>query len=403
MTVLVTEAYTPNNLGDLELVARTYEAAARWHSDEDIVVVAVDPGGFSRARPSWRVEPKLFPRLDVTQRSAIATAKTLLRWALQCSAMSLLVLLPGKVARHAIRVGSRARLWSGSARIYCSASNVLAVGGGYLGDQYAKETVLTLWTWWWAGRLGASVVTMPISVEIHGRGLKLLLRVLGRRVKWTVRDRASQEAVRSVGLRCDYAPDLAFQNLGPVISGTRRREGVLICPVGRDYLHDDDIRRIHSHLSAGVSATLKPGTPVGLIGMHRRVGDTSIGGDDASVRELADCLSAQGYPVEVHAPREYKDVLAAAWQYEAIVSARMHAGIAGLCAHAKVGLLAYEEKHGALFSDMGLQDYVIEIRANENDYTQLFQRLSRANAADFLRPSEEHARRLSEWLQAAEV
>jgi hypothetical protein len=81
-------------------------------------------------------------------------------------------------------------------------------------------------------------------------------------------------------------------------------------------------------------------------------------------------------------PRDFSDLVDQLSMCRMLISARMHAGIAGLCAGIPVGLLAYEEKHHALFEDLRLANYVTSVR-RPGDLPRLVGRLDVADPEAF--------------------
>lgn len=397
-TVIVSEAYSAANLGDLELVERSIEVAKAKHAKSRIICLAVDPRSFVDAGLEVELVERLFPRLRYLEAARTRRVVIALQWIISILLLTAAVLLPARARRPVVRALSQSGIASKHARPYADADHVIAVGGGYLGDQYLKETVLTLWTWWWASRLGNHVETMPISVEIRGAALSRILRMLGQDVTWRARDTASLEILRNQQLNATFVPDLAFFNLRE--DGTSERSGTVVALVGADYLSDIDRRRVVETIAAGFASRLLP-LPVRVLSMHAPMGRTAVGADARIAEAFRDALREVDIESSELAARTYEEVCSHCDKAEVVLSARMHAGIAGLCRGAKVALLAYEHKHVALFEDAGLEEFVIDIRRVEA-YRSLFTAVRSATRNRFTDAAESHFEQLSKALGSSQ-
>ncbi|UZF59002.1 polysaccharide pyruvyl transferase family protein [Gordonia polyisoprenivorans] len=377
--MLVTEAYSARNLGDLELVERTLSYARSARASVEVVCLAVDPESFEI--PGVSFFPKLFSRLDLRETRGSKRVQIYLAWAVRWITLSTLAFAPRRVQARSVRWLVRIGLLPSSAELYTRASSVIAVGGGYLGDQYFKETLLTVWTWWWASRLGVAVETMPVSVEIRSPFLGIIVRLTTRNVSWRARDSSTVDSLARLGVNAALVPDLAFANY--CATAAESRVGSVLCLVGADYLSVVEQRELESTIVELVKNSLVP-RPVRFLAMHRRIDSSNIGGDLAMSLSIVERLRNEGIStVSIVDARSYADVCNVCGSAEIVLSARMHAGIAALCRGARVGLLAYEEKHFALMRDMELERYVIDIRSKPQDYRELTARLFCSDHLEF--------------------
>lgn len=391
--VLVSEAYSASNIGDLELVERSLRYAARDTAQSNVVCLAVDPASFA-PHVSVTVTDRLFPRLQYVRSGRVRRIAVAARWMARIAILSMVALLiPKRMRRRTVINMRRVRLTTSTAELYARATSVVAVGGGYLGDQYVKESLLTFWTWWWASRIGNDVETMPLSFEVRGFTLKRAARALTRQVKWRTRDRASAAALLSAGINSILAPDLAFANFRE--TRTEGRRGTLIALVGSDYLKPTEIDRLTDAMADAVASETLANSPVQLLSMHAPMSDTSVGGDDRASEVLQEKLRSRGVQAERVRASTYDEVCDACEKVDVVISARMHAGIAALCAGARTGLLAYEEKHTALMNDLGLGNFVTDIRSPDLLIRKLVNEVRGAEREVFLDAAGEYARRLS--------
>jgi polysaccharide pyruvyl transferase WcaK-like protein len=295
---------------------------------------------------------------------------------------AMVMLVPKKVLRAAAQ--QRRIPFSVTLRAFIEADSAVAVGGGYLGDQYRGETLLAGWTWWFVSRL-CELVTMPMSFEVETTILSRVFGRLTRRVHLHVRDSESLWRAHRAGVASSsYVPDLAFLNAGA-------RRGVslspsvrlAIAPVGNDYLSREELLHF---VDAVCSVVISNGRieQVSLIVMHNAIAATTIGSDGVAADALAARLKELGVAVEVKSTSRYIEVLDAMAAADFALCARMHAGIAALCVGTPVGLLAYERKHFALARDLGMTGMVADVRCSSDELEELFSRLSRVSRDDVL-------------------
>lgn len=390
--VLITEAYSASNIGDRELVDRSISYARRAYPDAQLYCLAVDTDSFS-GKVEVPLRERLFPRLSYMRSGPLGRGITALGWGVRICVLSALTALPRPAQRRIAAHLCAARLVPPTVGLYAEADHVVAVGGGYLGDQYTKETLLTLWTWWWAGRMGATVETMPLSYEVRSFHLARATRALANSVRWRVRDSSSVEALRAAGVRGELVPDLAFANYRG--RGDAVRFGTLVALVGSDYLSEAEQRQLTSTLAESL-ASPKHSDPVVALSMHSAMASTHVGGDSRASDLLVAALETLGVMAIEAGASSYSEVVDACARADIVISARMHAGIAALCAGSRVGLLAYEEKHFALMRDLGLGDYVVDIRADPSEIAGMVMRLHRADSSLFDSAAMKYYERLAE-------
>ena len=355
--VLITDAYSASNLGDAELVLQTLKVVKR-RGPTRAHVQAVDTASFAAILLDGEtIGEKLFPRLDYLSASKRARMLVVAKWGIQAIFWTAVCLLPGEQNRRRVLMAAGTR----TLKRMLEHESAVAVGGGYLGDQYWKDSLLTAFSWWLLIRSGIPVETMPLSVEFSAGWKGHLWAQLVKRVKFRARDRASVGVLQSLGLRAEELPDLAFYNAGTRRPQSSPRVSLAIALVGRDYLTAEQVEDLVYAVSAGCRSV---GVfHVGVISMHRSIQGTDVGCDDAASDRLRAGLDAEGIVATSISVRNYRELCMEVQGYTAVVSARMHAGIAGLCADIPVGLLAYENKHTAMFADMGLSEVVVPITA----------------------------------------
>jgi len=346
-TVIVTEAYSSKNIGDAELVWATLAAVGQRWPQAHVTAVALEPSSFE-ADSGLTFVPRLFDRRNYAGASGPVKALWLVRWALFIILASLYAIagLRRRTRFLDLLIGTRARP---AYRAYVSAEAQVAVGGGYLGDRYVKESFLTLWTWWWAVRRGVGFESMPVSIEARGRLMRTLLRVLLPSTGVVVRDVASQEIMRLLGRSLAVEPDLAFRNArqGP---RTAVPNVCWLFPVGSDYFEPDTWAEQWSVVTNAVR-----GRELGAVAfpMHGPLEGSIAGRDAEVVAYMRTCHGVAEAPSVVR----YEELVSELRQGAAlVVSARMHAGIAGLCAGVPTVLLGYEEKHRTLMESLGMSD-----------------------------------------------
>lgn len=381
MKILITEAYSASNIGDLELVDRTIAITRTRFPTAQLVCLATDPSSF-KGHIDIGVQESVFSRLNYVAAQRVEKLFSILKLFIIISCVSIFALVGGAPLRAWIGLLANFSKTLQRLHSYVDADRVIAVGGGYFANRYWKHSFLTLWTWWVAQRMGIPVETMPISMEITHPVLRYVVRLFGAKLTWRVRDSLSLDALRACGRDGVLVPDLAFINYNESIAqdSPERNGKLMIALVGSDYLDAKSASNLYRDL-AEVCAEQFSGYEISLLAMHSSMQGTSIGGDVAACEKFAGCLKEQGIPSEYIRAKTYFEVLTTCGQMDVVISARMHAGIAALCSGARVGLLAYEKKHFALMNDLSLSEYVVSVAASKAELTQLAKNL-RASARD---------------------
>jgi|GEM_PF-5043862 len=397
MNILLTECYSASNIGDLELVSRSLQIASEIYAGSTIECIASDPDSFAPIIAQVPFSRPIFDRLKMIKGNRITKALGAMHAGLTVGAFSVASLLPTSMARGLVRVFLGLGLGSSTAAKYLQADRIVAVGGGYLGDKYVKMTALTVWTWWWASRMGCKVETMPMSVEVNTPFLQSILRTFGKNIVWRVRDQASHSVMQQCQINCELVPDLAFLNAERLNQQLSSRSGLLVALVGGDYLNSDDQAKLYSNLAESI-AEVFPTLKVTLLSMHRSMGGTHVGGDVEASQKMAQLLTSKGIENCLVNASIYSEVCDHCQQVEYVISARMHAGIAALCAGAKVGLLAYEEKHTALMSDLGIKAFAVDIRSDKTVLHTLVEGLKQSQAKIFEARTKQYYEKLMAWI-----
>lgn len=398
MKILLTECYSATNIGDLELVTRSLQITSEIYPNSQIECVASDPDSFINIITTTSFSGPIFDRLKMIRGSLGVKLLGMTHAIATIGIFTILSFLPQKLARALVKLHIKFGLANSTAIKYLNAQRIVGVGGGYLGDKYAKMTTLTVWTWWWAGKMGCAVETMPMSVEVTTPFLSKFLSVFGRNVVWRVRDQASVRALANCGIQSELVPDLAFLNAEIIQNAPSLRNGLLVALVGGDYLSEAEQKTLYGQVAENI-ARYFPHAEVTLLSMHRSMGGTRVGGDVEASLKMAALLADKGIRHQVVNAATYSEVCNFCLNVEYVISARMHAGIAALCAGAKVGFLAYEEKHTALMSDMGLKDFAINIRCEDSIVRGLFERLVKANTAQFNEKTKIYLNALLLWVK----
>lgn len=362
---LITECYSPANLGDYELVASSISVVGSARPDCDVEIVALEKERFSEIFPNLKVHGRLFNREAFAAGSSLTRPRLVLSWAVYVTVLSVLALLLPKSSRRSISIGAIRYLPDERIRTvatrYATASGVYPVGGGYLADRYLRESVLTLWSWWWVGRLGTKVATMPISVEAARKPMRAALRLLGTSVSWTLRDHTSVDVLRSCGLSGCFSPDLAFRNVvkQPICAEQQGRPRILVVPIGGDYYDDEVWRNVMKETADAINA-LRMGSQTSILTMHAPVCGGYAGKDHHAATYLASLLPGSNI-VERGDVADYQ-ALCRMIQDTActVVTSRMHAAIASICADRPPIVMGYEVKHQALMERFNLSGLYID-------------------------------------------
>lgn len=406
--ILITECYSPRNLGDAELVSATLDVVDALAFSEKSELVALDVEQFRILYPSRVVHPRLFDRREYGSSSAGRKLVILAGWSWFILMQSLVVVTMPKRCRRAMAhrlLPLFREAMRETAQAYCESQAVFAVGGGYLGDRYFKESCLTAWTWWWSARTGSQVTTMPISVEAKGRLLKYVFTLFLQYVKISVRDDSSKRLLEALGIRSTRVPDLAFRNTAQSRIGSANRESaggrknpkMLIVPVGGDYF-DDNLWQEKLKMLADVILTDYPTWDVALLSMHLSLEGATAGFDDEAVNYMESLLPDATVLNRV-AVRNYSDLCSKIHcEIDLVISARMHAGIAALCSAVPLVMFGYEEKHRSLMTFLGLQNQFADFAdLDRSTASDLIATALTVSSESLQEIADQQSRNLADW------
>jgi polysaccharide pyruvyl transferase WcaK-like protein len=232
------------------------------------------------------------------------------------------------------------------------------VGGGYLGDKYLRESLLTLLFYRAAQALGLAVETMPISISsASGRLLRLAFRFAGRGVDWRSRESTTHRILQTLNLTSSQVPDLAWlDSLAPLPA--RNRSGIVIAPVGSSFYVEDDGRE--PKLWPAIRELLRdlePGEPIRFVAMHRWVPRLDDGRDDAACRTLLERVQSDRPDLDVRLedPKSYEEVRALMNSSRFAICERLHAALAAITTDTPAVVIGYEPKHVGVLMAGGLE------------------------------------------------
>lgn len=351
--IVVTDAYSPTNVGDSELVRLSVEVVRRRHQGQPVVVLAADPEAFETSGVWHREVSFVGKPLNRLTWKALSGAGKWIWLTRQAAGLALIVAL----TYLPLGTRTRRRLAMAVARIpgdrsltdLVAASRVVGVGGGYLGSRYVVTSAITLAQFRIARRLGADVETMPLSIASTDGKLDRLLRWWGRGVQWRARDETTLNILHAVGLDAALVPDLAWLD-AELDRPDVQRSGVTVAPVGSAFygaLGGDP--KAWPAVSAALE-WLPDSEPVRLVAMHRWDPRLEDGRDDEACAALAKKIQA-AYPdrtVEVLEARSYSDVRAAMMSSRVAIAERLHAALAALTTATPCQVISYEPKHAGV-------------------------------------------------------
>jgi polysaccharide pyruvyl transferase WcaK-like protein len=378
LKVVISDAYSPTNVGDGELV-RLSIRSVRSRFGVHPTVLCTDRRGFESdaafegsrfvfkplSRVRWRSLDRV-RRLSMVLRDAAGLALALFAGALPTS-------MPMR-RRILLAIGTTLRIpWLSHVG---SADILVAVGGGYIGDKYLRESLISLALFRVARSVGAQVETMPMSISsAENRVLRWTLRRFGRGVHWRGREMTTHRILTKLNLRVDGVPDLAWLNAAEEYKSSETTS-LIIAPLGSDFYGAQDAKepKIWSHIRAHI-AELKAGERVSLIAMHYWDDRLQDGRDDrecervaAMIRELNPSLE-----VTVLTVRSYEEVLEHMASAKLAVCERLHAALAGLAVGTQTKVVGYEPKHRGVMEMAGLEvltdesvSYVLERVSHEH-------------------------------------
>jgi polysaccharide pyruvyl transferase WcaK-like protein len=316
-------AYSRTNAGDGLLVDLTLERLRRsGHPADDVLLVALDPESF----------PEVPHRLGVGARGRG------LAWELVPAAGRALGLAGSTLVRRPI---------GRPARALARCEGFVAVGGGYLravdGTSSVGVVLNHLPQLALAARRGAPTVYLPQSIgPLRGPAGRLVRLALGRVETVCVRDQWSEAELEGLtGVR--RVPDLAVLDVAErwdtIEPGGHDGAVALVArPVGHAAGYEAALLALADDLGQrAVWAVQTAGHPTKSDAVHYdRLGLQAGGG-------LAEMLS-EG-------------------RLAAVVSVRLHGALMALAAGVPAVHLAYDRKGPAAFSDLGLDDWCLDVRS----------------------------------------
>lgn len=356
MRIVLTDAYSTSNVGDGELVRLTASAVLARYGDRP-VVLATDPASFASeiddvgaayitkplSRRSWR------------NRRGLARALWLARESAAIAAAAWIPFLPRRFRTRASASFNRL-LRAPWFDAITNADLVVAVGGGYLGDKYLRESLVSLVCLRYALSLGSEVQTMPLSVSSADSALIRTALRFTRGVRYRSREAHTHQILRSLGLNSELVPDLAWLNAGEYAGSEGPREGIAIAPVGSVfYSVDAPVPKAWPIVEPLIEA-LPVAATVRLIAMHRWEDALGDGKDDIACTRFAEMI-AEARPdlkVECIVPRTYGEVRRAMARSDLAICERLHAALAATTTGTPLFVIGYEPKHEGVMSLAGL-------------------------------------------------
>lgn len=350
MKVVISDAYSPTNIGDGELVRLTINSVRSRYSNEP-VVLCTDRLGFE-ADPTFRGSKFIYKPLSRVLWRDLGGMRKL---SLLCRDAS--GILAGLiVSQLPIPTGSKSRILERVGQLLqvrwleevATADVVVGVGGGYIGDKYLRESLMTLAVFRVGVSAGAQVETMPLSISSANRPiLKQALKFFGRSVAWRSRERTTHGILDSLGLTTECVPDLAWLNAFNNID-VRPTRALVLAPLGSDFYTRGATTepKIWPYIR-DVVQQLVPGDQVSLVAMHYWDERLQDGRDDRECERVAELIRHENpkLMVEVLELRTYEEVLSVMATSRLAVCERLHAALAALAVGTPTKVVGYEPKH----------------------------------------------------------
>lgn len=359
MRVVISDAYSPTNVGDGELVRLSIESVRTRYGSHP-VVLCTDKQGFESDQAFAGSEFVFKPLSRVRWRglNAMRRASMVVGDAVGMALALLVAIAPGPT--HARRrvislIGQVCRLpWLlkvGQAEV------LVAVGGGYVGDKYLRESLMTLSLFRVAASVGAAVETMPLSISsANNRILRFALRRFGRNVQWRSREQTTHEILSNQELQTECVPDLAWLNAHEKYDATQTT-ALVIAPLGSDFYGalEEQQPKVWPHIKTHIEG-LNAGAQVSLIAMHYWDERLKDGRDDQECERVAALIKEANPALEVAVLRlkSYEEVLGHMASAELAVCERLHAALAGLAVGTQTKVIGYEPKHRGVLEMAGL-------------------------------------------------
>ncbi len=126
--LLVTDAYSASNIGDLELVRLSVEYANLTYPNLEVCCLAVDAESFQIALKTPTQE-RLFPRVTFIKANKIMKLCLAVKWVIWILVLSLLTLPPRFISQKIITTLVNVKLLPRIILLYLGATRIIAVGG----------------------------------------------------------------------------------------------------------------------------------------------------------------------------------------------------------------------------------------------------------------------------------
>lgn len=350
MKVVISDAYSPTNIGDGELVRLTIDSVRSRYTPEPIVM-CTDRAGFEAdstftgskfiykplSRALWR-ELSGANKLSLLARDTLGIVIALVVVQLPVPSFMKPALL-SRVAKllHIAWLEEVVR-----------ADVLVGVGGGYIGDKYLRESLMTLALFRVAVGTGAKVETMPLSISSANRRLlKAALKIFGRSVAWRSREKTTQKILESLGLDSHCVPDLAWLNALRAVEPSTT-SSLVIAPLGSAFYDGGTSKEPKVWPFVGpVIRQMPAGETVRLIAMHYWDERLEDGRDDRECHRLAELIRRENSSlrVEVLELKSYEEVLSVMTASRLAVCERLHAALAALAVGTPTKVVGYEPKH----------------------------------------------------------
>jgi polysaccharide pyruvyl transferase WcaK-like protein len=360
MRVVISDAYSPTNVGDGELVRLSIHSVRSRYGVQP-TVLCTDKIGFESdsafegsefvfkplSRVRWR-------SLDLVQRISMLLKDTL-GVALALLAGTLPV--PNHLRRRILLfIGGALQIpWLISVG---KADVLVAVGGGYIGDKYLRESLISLALYRMAVSVGSQVETMPVSISSAEKpALKWALRRFGQGVRWRGRELTTHNILTQLDLQSECVPDLAWLNATRNYASSETTS-LIVAPLGSDFYGAQDAKepKVWTHIRPHV-AKFKAGERVTLIAMHYWEDRLRDGRDDVECERVAGMIRKLNPSLEVTVlkVRSYEEVLEHMASAKLAVCERLHAALAGLAVGTQTKVIGYEPKHRGVLEMAGLE------------------------------------------------
>ncbi|MBE0416984.1 MAG: polysaccharide pyruvyl transferase family protein [Coriobacteriia bacterium] len=369
MRLLFINAYSPMNLGDGAIVLRMLDEARRvFGGDVEIIVSATEPEPFLQLGIAAMPRPIQWRPLGSPLRR--------LAWLLRALPDALLLALGSAAGRPQLARVARSRLLSPSASGFLQAmlraDLVIATGGGYLADYYARQFPFWHLQYRCARAAGVPLVFFSQSIGPLTRRIPRLWvsAALGHSETFCARDESSALLAERLGARRVVRTlDVALlSEAPPALSPGKDPHTLGISLVRWPNLQGDPIGRQARYLDAAERAVRlvhesDPQLSVLLFSTNKR-SEANVADDVSVAEEMRERLAAEGVSCELvpwtPLPEEF---CSAVGRCSLFVASRMHSAVLAACAGVPVVGVAYEPKLSGLLSALGFGALVVPMEA----------------------------------------